>query len=106
MTNMKIFSGLLVSVGATIFPVSAHAVVVSDITLGGVGTEINGTQITVGITPNTYACKYGGVYFTTANQVNQVLSVALTAKTTARKVTIALDVDSTGVCKGSAIYIQ
>jgi hypothetical protein len=94
--------------GLAMLSTEALAITQTNVTVGLAGIEGNGSQVFVGIDPNPNACTYGGVYFTVAAELNQVLSVALAAKMANKQIRVDY-VQSAGngtVCKGSSIYAQ
>jgi len=99
---------LLFILGMAMLSTEALAITQTNVTVGLVGMEGNGTQVYVGIDPNPNGCTSGGIYFTVAAELNQVLSVALAAKM-ANKLARIDYFQSAGngtLCKGGSIYVQ
>lgn len=77
------------------------------VTVGMVGSEGNGKQAYVGISPNTNACFAGGIYFTKEDGVAKMLSVAMAAKLAGKTIRVDYEKDDTTTkCVGRNIYIQ
>lgn len=86
---------------------SANAVQHGGLTVLSTGSEANGSDVYVGISPNSNNCLYGGVYFLGDKQLNRVLSVALAAKISGKKVRVDYEKDAaSGQCNGYGIYVE
>jgi hypothetical protein len=72
------------------------------------GAENNGNTAYVGISPNTNACLYSGIYFINSGEVGKTLSIAIAAKLSGKSVRI--DYTQPGgsgtQCFGYGIYIE
>lgn len=100
----KFIFGLMVFLGVIS---SSHAVQHGGLTVLGTGSEANGSDVYVGISPNSNNCLYGGVYFLGDKQLNRVLSVALAAKVSGKTVRVDYEKDATsGQCYGYGIYVE
>lgn len=86
----------------------AFAIMQTNTTVTLVGTEGHGAQVYVGIDQNPNNCPQGGIYFKTASELSQVLSVALAAKMANKLVRIDYDLPTANAnfCQGTGIYAQ
>ena len=97
-----IFLILLLSISNMVVAAIQHG---ATVTLTGM--EGNGTQVYVGITPNTHRCLYGGVYFTEPAELDKALSIALAAKLAEKTVRVDFtQATSGGQCLGTGIYVE
>lgn len=102
----KFFTVLL---GVSVFySAESFALVQTGATVNLVGQESLGTQVYVGIIPNTNGCTSSGVYFlsTNPNVLALPLSVALAAKMAQKTVRVDYTKQTDGLCIGSNIYVE
>lgn len=106
---MKLYINILIVIGLY---VGANSVAFAN-TQNGVnvymtGSEHHGSDVYVAINPNPDGCTFNAVYFMDAAELNQVLSIAMSAKVSGQKVRV--DYTQTGgigtQCIGYSIYLQ
>ena len=82
----------------------ARALSQSHLTVVTTGSEANGTQVCVAISPNPDNCPYGCVYFQDPRELGKVLAIATAAHVS--RDTVRADYNLTnGLCIGFGLYI-
>lgn len=90
------------------------ATVQNDISIGVFGSEANGRQVYVGVSPNPNNCLNGGVYFQQLGYGGQfrpaglanIIALAAAAKIADRKIRMDYNISADRYCFGEAIYLQ
>ena len=103
-TIKKLFFAMIIMIA---YSSPANAEIMHNQTVFMTGTAGDGTNVYVGVIPNSAQCIYNGIYFYETTEMAQALSIAISAKISGQVVRVDfIKNTSTGFCYGTGIYLE